>query len=394
MKLTKSSIGRMKYEKEPVLKNGKTTYPRDIRWDDSLPSFGVRVYPSGRRVYIVYFRVTGRQRLMVVGKTEFMSLEKARKKAKQILLDAGEGKDAMAERTAKRQAKNIKDLCHIYMERHARHKKTGKEDLRRLDKHILPRWGQIKVEALTSTDVDRLHTEISKKAPCEANRVVSLLATLFNLATEWNLTSPNHQNPAAKVKFNKEVKRDRWVRPDELPQLVEAIDMESNPYVRALIWLFLLTGARKGELLAAKWEHLDWDQAILTFPETKSGRTHYLPLSEPALAILRSLPRLEDNPYIFPGRIEGEPIVNLDKAWRRLRKAAKLSDVRIHDLRRTVGSWIVQAGNTPYLVQHILNHKDVKTTAIYARFAQDHVRKALEDHGQSMMKALRAKTTG
>jgi len=383
----------MKYEKEPVLKNGKTTYPRDIRWDDSLPSFGVRVYPSGRRVYIVYFRVTGRQRLMVVGKTEFMSLEKARKKAKQILLDAGEGKDAMADRTAKRQAKNIKDLCHIYMERHARHKKTGKEDLRRLDKHIVPRWGQIKVEALTSADVERLHTEISNKAPYEANRVVSLLATLFNLAMEWNLTSPNHQNPAAKVKFNKEVKRDRWVRPDELPQLVEAIDMESNPYVRALIWLFLLTGARKGELLAAKWEHLDWDQAILTFPETKSGRTHYLPLSEPALAILRSLPRLEDNPYIFPGRIEGEPIVNLDKAWRRLRKTAKLNDVRIHDLRRTVGSWIVQAGNTPYLVQHILNHKDVKTTAIYARFAQDHVRKALEDHSERMMKALRGKTT-
>ena len=393
MKLTKSSIERMKYEKEPVLKNGKTTYPRDIRWDDSLPSFGVRVYPSGRRVYIVYFRVTGRQRLMVVGKTEFMSLEKARKKAKQILLDAGEGKDAMADRTAKRQAKNIKDLCHIYMERHARHKKTGKEDLRRLDKHIVPRWGQIKVEALTSADVERLHTEISNKAPYEANRVVSLLATLFNLAMEWNLTSPNHQNPAAKVKFNKEVKRDRWVRPDELPQLVEAIDMESNPYVRALIWLFLLTGARKGELLAAKWEHLDWDQAILTFPETKSGRTHYLPLSEPALAILRSLPRLEDNPYIFPGRIEGEPIVNLDKAWRRLRKTAKLNDVRIHDLRRTVGSWIVQAGNTPYLVQHILNHKDVKTTAIYARFAQDHVRKALEDHSERMMKALRGKTT-
>jgi integrase len=118
---------------------------------------------------------------------------------------------------------------------------------------------------------------------------------------------------------------------------------------------------------------------------TKAGRVHYVPLSAPAMTILRELPRLGDNPYILPGHIHGRPIVNINRPWRRIRKAAGVEDVRLHDLRRTVGSWLAQSGNSLHLIGRVLNHSNQSTTAIYARFGQDHVRQALEEHAARLM---------
>jgi integrase len=105
------------------------------------------------------------------------------------------------------------------------------------------------------------------------------------------------------------------------------------------------------------------------------------------MAILRDLPRLENNPYILPGHIHGRSLVNINKPWTRIRKAAGVEDVRLHDLRRTVGSWLAQAGNSLHLIGRVLNHSNQSTTAVYARFGQDHVRQALEEHASKLMGA-------
>jgi len=177
------------------------------------------------------------------------------------------------------------------------------------------------------------------------------------------------------------------VKPAEMPRLAEAIDKEAHPLVRAALWLYLLTGARKNELLKAKWEYVDFDLAELRLPDTKAGRVHYIPLSEAALAILGNLPRTAGNPYIFPGRKDGKPLVNIAKSWRRIRKAAGIEDVRLHDLRRTVGSWLATAGASLPLIGKTLGHSQPSTTAIYARLSEDPVRKALEEHGARLMEA-------
>jgi len=150
---------------------------------------------------------------------------------------------------------------------------------------------------------------------------------------------------------------------------------------------FSLTGARKSELLRARWEDLDWQRRELRLPDTKAGRVHYLPLSGPALTILEQLPRLEGSPHILPGAVEGAPLVNISKPWGRVRKAAEVEDVRLHDLRRTVGSWLAQAGNSLHLIGRVLNHSNTSTTAIYARFGQDHAREALEQHAARLLGA-------
>jgi integrase len=151
------------------------------------------------------------------------------------------------------------------------------------------------------------------------------------------------------------------------------------------LWLYLLTGMRKSELLSAKWTDIDWQRQELRLGKTKAGRVHYVPLSAPAIAILRDLPRIEGSPYILPGHVHGRPLGNINKSWERIRKAAGVEDVRLHDLRRTVGSWLAPSGNSLHLIGHVLNHSNQATTAIYARFGQDHVRQALEEHAARIM---------
>ena len=159
-------------------------------------------------------------------------------------------------------------------------------------------------------------------------------------------------------------------------------------FARYAIWLYLLTGARKSEILTAKWEYVDWDRMELKLQETKSGRTHYIPLSSVAINLLQNIPRVDNNPYIIVGHKAGSHLVNIDKAWRRIRSAADIEDVRLHDLRRTVGSMLVQSGSSLPLIGEILNHSNQATTKIYARFSTDEPRKALESHGQNLLELV------
>ena len=125
-------------------------------------------------------------------------------------------------------------------------------------------------------------------------------------------------------------------------------------------------------------------------PETKADRAHHGPLSEPALKILGELPHTADNPYIFPGRNPGAAMVNIERPWYRIRDAAGLKDVRLHDLRRTVGSWLAQQGNSLHLIGRVLNHSNLTTTQVYAHFGEDHVRVALEHHAERLLSVVKA----
>jgi integrase len=374
MALTKRAIDSMTYHG----KDGK----RQVTWDDELPGFGVRVYPTGKKAFVLSYRVAGRKRLMTLGSYEQYTVDQARKHL--VAIDSGS--DPLEARQKDAQGETVKELCSAYIERHAKpHKRTWDQDQYRIDKHILPAWGYRKVRSITGADVAALHSTIGKNAPYEANRTLALISKIFELARRWGFVPKDQINPARDIDRYKEEKRDRWINPDELPRLAQAIDAEPNIYVRMALWLYLLTGVRKSELLAARWEDVDWERQELRLAETKAERVHYVPLSAPAMAILRELPRLEGNPYILPGHITGRPLVNINKPWTRIRKAAGVEDVRLHDLRRTVGSWLAQSGNSLHLIGRVLNHSNQSTTAIYARFGQDHVRQALEEHAARIM---------
>lgn len=208
---------------------------------------------------------------------------------------------------------------------------------------------------------------------------------MLNCGRQWGFIEEIVPNPATGIQLHPEKSRDRWITSDELPRIAEAIEQEPNVYARAALWLYLLTGVRKSELLSARWDDVNWDRSELRLGETKAGRVPYVPLSEAALSILQPLPRQQGNPYILPGKKNGHHLVNIAKSWRRVRKAAGVEDIRLHDLRRTVGSWLAHAGNDINLIAKVLNHSNLSTTAVYARFSQDVVHQAMEDHGKRIM---------
>jgi integrase len=357
-----------------------------IYWDQHLPCFGVRVYPSGRRAFVCSYRALGRKRIATLGRGDVLRLDAARKKAVAYLGQVAEGLDPQAPKDTLKAAGTVKSLADAYIERHAKLKKNiWADDESYLARHLLPRFGTRLALAITTDDMATLHAEIGTKHPYAANRLLEIVRKMYNLGRKWGLVPIDKASPASGVERFPETKRRRFVTPDELPQLSKAIDQEADEYIRHAVWLLLLTGLRRGELLKAKWSDVDWKQRTLLIPKTKNGEALLAPLSHAAVARLKDVPKLQDNPYIICGRKAGQHLVNLTDAWSRIRTAAGLSDLRIHDLRRTVGSWLVRDGASLHLVGSVLNHKDQKTTAGYAYFQTKERHKALDKHGRNVV---------
>lgn len=381
MKLTKPVIESARYDRD----KGQ----RVVLWDSEVSGLGLRVYPSGKKSFVLSYRAKGRKRFLTLGAYGPLTLETARRLAFRRLAAVIEGTDPLTEKQQAARAVTVKQMCMAYLDRHAKlHKKSWGADERRINRLIVPRWSGRPLASIGRTEVADLHHTIGKTRPHEANRLLALLGKIFECAIAWGYLADNHANPARKIQKYTEHKRDRWVTTEEMPRLLLAINSEGNVYIRAALMLYLLTGLRRNELLQLRRTDIDWTRRELRLADTKSGRPHYLPLSKPAMAILRQIPEQEDNEYLLCGARRGRPLVELKGAWERVRTGAGVPDVRIHDLRRTVGSWLAQAGNSLHLIGRVLNHSSPTTTAIYARFAQDTVREALEDHGLRITAAL------
>jgi integrase len=214
---------------------------------------------------------------------------------------------------------------------------------------------------------------------------------MFNLARDLGLHAG--ENPATRIQMFSEESRDRFVQPEELPRLFQAIAEEADPAVRAVVLTALLTGARRTEVLTMRWDEVSLTRAEWRIPQTKAGRPHLLPLPHALVATLRSLSRVEGNPYVFVGQHGVGHLHDMKRAWERIRMKAGIRDVRLHDLRRTVGSWLAGSGESLPLIGTVLNHRDVSTTAIYARLNLDPVRQALERNASRMLEAAACQRT-
>lgn len=380
MKLTKRACETATYE------GGGSQH---VLWDDACPGFGLRLYPSGAKAFVIKFRSHGRQRLMTLGALAELSVDEARARAQQARLSIREGTDPLLERRkAKHRGMTFGEFCEEYLERHARPKKrSASEDERRIEKILKPAWGRLPLAEIRRPEVAGLHHKHGKRSGYEANRALSLVSRMFGLAEQWGYVPEGTPNPARGIKKFDELKRDRWVRPEEMPRLLEAIEGTENPWLRGFFLLALLTGARSSELRHARWQDVDLDRGILAIPVTKSGRPHAVPLSPEACALLGQLPREDGNPYLFPGRVKGKPLNAVARPWELIRQAAKLPDVRIHDLRRTVGSWLAMSGESLPRIGKILNHSNQSTTAVYARIADDVGRVPLANLGAQVAAA-------
>lgn len=372
-KLTKSAV-----EKLPV------TDSDQVYWDTELRGFGVRVKPSGIKSYIVQYRdrKSGASRRKTLGKHgPLLTLNQAKGIAKGILADAMRGTDPVQEMKIARQAPTVADLAVDYMEKHAIPKKRRqsiKNDQSMLDRLILPALGKRRVVDIRFQDIQTLHNRHAE-TPYQANRMLSLLSKMFSLSIRWGWRT---DNPAKGIERYHEAPRDRWLSETELSRLANALDRHPNQKAADAVRLQLLTGARIGEVKNAKWIDFDFERGFWTKPShhTKQKRTEHLPLSAAAIGLLESMRQHPDaHPiFLFPGKKDGQPIVDLKKFWRSILKAAEIDDYRVHDNRHTHASYLVSEGISLAVVGLLLGHTNPLTTQRYAHLADNPLRIAAD----------------
>jgi integrase len=351
--------------------------------DSKVPGLGLRL-TKGSKSFIMEKRIEGQMFRWTLGSYGSLTLDEARKKAQEENGKISSGENPARDRKEKLHAATFGELAKLYLKNQTPRKKSIHHDRSMLNNHLAP-WQNRKLGSIKRVDVVMLHSQIGESARYAANRTVTLLRRMFNLAKIWGVYSG--ENPATGIELFPEEKRDRFVQPTEMPKLWEAIKAEPNEYIQKTFLLSLFTGARRGEILAMEWAHLTLDtpEPVWRIPMTKAGRAHTLTLAPPVVALLQSVPRFNGSPYVFPSHRGSGHLVNISKAWKRIRERAGLQDVRIHDLRRTVGSMLKAAGEDLTLIGKVLNHSQLSTTAIYARLNLDPVRKALDLHAEQVL---------
>lgn len=258
-------------------------------------------------------------------------------------------------------------------------KRSWKVDERIIRQHIAPAFGDMLFSSVTSAGVENWlqHLEQQGLAPSSCNRIFDVFRSICSLATEYGQLQAGHSPCTGIRRFRGRGQRERYLSAAEAQRLMA--ELTASPRQEALVLrLLLLTGARKSEILKARWEHVHLEQRLLTIPLSKSGKTRHIMLSDGAVAVLRSLPRQRGCPWLFPGRGTEGPRLDVYPFWDRLRRRLGLADVRIHDLRHSFASVLVNAGHSLYEVQHLLGHSTPQTTMRYAHLGQETLLAATE----------------
>ena len=388
MNLTKLICDRVTYK-------GKGEQGFFAIWDSALPGFGLRITPQNAKSFIITYRIGGRKKMLTLGKYGVLTVEQARTMAREKLVDVTKGGDPAEERKKQRQSvERMEALCLEYLEKRSiLFKKSWKEDQRRIQTRIIPALGNKSILDISRADVQRFHSRLGEeRGHIESNRILMLLSAIYEFARKREIIPVSHPNPCRMIEKFREESRDVFVKIENLPRLVESIQQEPNQYVRAALMLILLTGARKTELLTAQWAWLDFDRGEIRLPTTKNGKPFSIRLNKPAIEILRALPQMEGNPFVFPSLTrEGGRLWEINRPWRKIRARAGMEHLHIHDLRRSVGSWLAESGESLQLIGKVLNHRDTDTTSIYARLQEDPAKAAMDRIGEKVISILDVK---
>jgi integrase len=361
-------------------------------YDTALPGFLVLCQSSGRKSYLVRYRApTGAWRKLTIALTSELEPDKARAEARRLLEAARLGRDPAVERQKLRDAPTLADLKTRFMDEHADKLKEGTrrnyEIIWRL--HILPKLGEkTRVVGLKRDDIQRLHDGM-RKTPHNANRVLEVMGKALNLVEVWGWREEG-TNPCRHVEAYQEQHRQHTLTDAELKRLWSVLDRieregETVPFT-TVVRLLLLTGCRLNEVLGAKWSWIDSERQLLRLPDSKTGaRDVHLPAE--AMAIIAALPK--SSVFVLPGETGGQ-IGGIQRAWRRIRKAAELGDTRLHDLRHTVGSLGHRAGLTQRQIADLLGHRQLATTARYINSADEHKRETAVAWGVEISRVVSA----
>jgi integrase len=353
-----------------------------VVWDNEIRGFGARCRASGAKHYVLKMRIGGRQRWITIGRHGSpWAPDTARREALRLLGLKAAGQDPASARDRQKGAITIAELGVRFLEDYVPQRckpSTSYEYQRAVELFIVPVLGRLHIVDLVRADVAQFHHELRDR-PYQANRALGVLSKMMALAEEWGLRTDG-SNPCRRVTRFKETKRERYLTMVELRRLGKVLadaqsEQTESPFVLAAIGLLILTGARLMEILTLKWEYVDLQHGVLRLPDSKTGAKPIY-LNDPAVHLLRTMPRMQGNPFVIAGKNNGARLINLQKPWRRIRARAGLADVRIHDLRHSFASVAAGAGMSLPMIGKLLGHTQASTTQRYAHLAADPVRTA------------------
>lgn len=381
-KLTKRFIDTLQIKDKPY-----------FSWDEGLKGFGVRIWPSGKKVYYLrYINKAERKDCKIkIGVQGPITPDQARERAQELLGEIVKGLDPTREQKENKSAKTFQELVTAYFEHHGVKKRPRSliDDRSMAKSVLLPRFGKTLVKNIDRQDIEQLHLKL-KDTPYRANRVLALLSKMLSIAVNWKWRI---DNPVLGIERYQEYKRERWLSDQELPRLLKALDQHPNQLIANAIRLLLLTGARKNEVLKATWEQFDLEEGVWVKPAhtTKQKKMAYLPLSPESLELLKEMREDSSSDFLFPGKNEGEPVKEIKRFWNSILKAAELKDFRIHDLRHTHASHLVSSGYSLSIVGKILGHTQAATTERYAHLAPSALREAASSFGEKFKSMLKTR---
>lgn len=343
-------------------------------WDTKTPHLALRLSAGGGKAFYLYRWVADKAQQVSLGRYPEMTVEQARRKVEQLNGAVAVGIDPRKANASTRGEQTFEQLIDWFMEIHGRKKVSWRQDEQYFRRHVAPLL-KYRISKVTRQDVRALHRRMGEQVgEYAANKALRRIRTIYNLAIKEEKF--DGKNPAAGIDQFNEESRERRLVESELPAFIQAVAEEESADIRDFVLLCLFTGARKSNVLAMRWDQVDLVSKTWWIPVTKNGTSQTIPLHEEDIKILRRRQPSAAGPWVFPGRGETGHMRDPRKGWMRILSRAGIQDLHIHDLRRTLGSWMVDTGASIPIIGKTLHHQDPESTAIYARLSLNPVREA------------------
>lgn len=358
-------------------------------WDTSIPGFVLECRASGSKAFVLrYTNEYGKQAQRTIGMYGDITFDQARRVAQRWRSEVVLGGDPAAKKAEKKAIPTYAELARQHIAHNETYQKTPHNTERVIRCHLLPKWGTMRLDEIKSQAIATWLAGLRKTlAPATTEKIRVTFNRSFELAAKWNI--PGAQvNPVRAVprpRFNN--KKERFLTAQEAERLVAACKESANTQLASIVQLLLLTGARKTEILTARWSNVDLERRALYLPDTKTGKPRYVPLSADAVEVIKGLRRWENCDWLVPSPVTRRPFTDLKRPWDTARDKAGLPDVRIHDLRHSAASFMVNSGVDLYAVGRILGHSSPDTTQRYSHLANDTLLSAVEAGAAKMKTA-------
>ncbi|RLA18375.1 MAG: hypothetical protein DRQ62_13700 [Gammaproteobacteria bacterium] len=385
--LPKKQSSKLKFTTKRVIDLASPEKGQRYYYDSEVGGLGVRVSASGSRTYILYKKVNGKPQRITLGKVGVIGLAEARKAAIKLNGEVAGGIDIVkAKKEAKVKQITVGELYKAWLATaHKLDLKSVGDDETRWRLHLSKLARKTAVD-ITRADLQRIVDRISKKAKRQANLCCDLMHRVYAHAIRAETFKGD--NPAKGLIRNREQSRERYLKPDEIKGFIESVRAEGEPWTGYFMML-LLTGQRREAVATMRWQDVDLKAGVWSLPSwsSKNGRSLSIALTVDAVELLNGLQDYKINQYVFGStRSKSGHIINPVKAFKRICERAGVSDLRIHDVRRSVGSWMAAAGASNFMISKALGHADTRSAQVYARLDVDPVRTVLEDITGQMLK--------